>query len=71
MARVAAVDPQTDAAIKIVAWLSFGALRPALEDFAMLRLMLLVLFPQVGGLLLMVARSGATLQGSLRVLNPC
>ena len=28
-------DPQTDAAIKLVAWMSHGMLRPAPEDFAM------------------------------------
>ncbi|MCP3395294.1 hypothetical protein NLM27_41925 [Bradyrhizobium sp. CCGB12] len=49
--------PQTDAAIKLVAWSSFGALRPAPEDFAMLRLVLLTLLPQIGGLLMLVARN--------------
>jgi hypothetical protein len=50
-------DPQMDAAIKIVAWVSFGMLRPSGDDFAMLRLVLLALLPQLGGLLLMVSRS--------------
>lgn len=50
-------DPQTDAAIKIVAWLSYGMLRPSGDDFAMLRLILLALLPQMGGILLMVSRS--------------
>jgi hypothetical protein len=49
-------DPQTDAAIRLVAWLSDGALRPSKNDFAMLRLVLLALLPQIGGILLMVAR---------------
>ncbi|WP_052435603.1 hypothetical protein [Bradyrhizobium japonicum] len=49
-------DPQTDAAIKLVAWASFGTLRPVPEDFGMLRLMLLALLPQFGGLLMLVAR---------------
>jgi hypothetical protein len=49
-------DPQTDAAIKLVAWVSGGLLRPAAEDFAMLRLVLLALLPQIGGILLMVGR---------------
>ncbi|HEV2153142.1 hypothetical protein [Bradyrhizobium sp.] len=49
-------DPQTEAAIKLVAWASFGSLSPAPEDFAMLRLILLALLPQVGGLLMLVAR---------------
>ena len=49
-------DPQTEAAIKLVAWLSHGALRPQADDFAMLRLVLLALLPQFGGILLMVGR---------------
>jgi hypothetical protein len=49
-------DPQTQAAIHIVAWASLGALRPSADDFAMLRLMLLALLPQIGGILLMVGR---------------
>lgn len=49
-------DPQTNAAIKLSAWASFGALRPVPDDFAMLRLVLLALLPQVGGLLMLVAR---------------
>jgi hypothetical protein len=52
-----AADPQTDAAIKLVAWGPGGMLRPAPEDFAMLRLILLALLPQIGGVLLMVGRS--------------
>ena len=36
-----AADPQTDAERKLVAWLSGGMLRPAPEDFAILRLILL------------------------------
>jgi hypothetical protein len=50
-------DPQTDAAIKLVAWVTHGLLRPSGEDFAMLRLVLLALLPQIGGILLMVSRS--------------
>jgi hypothetical protein len=42
---------------KLVAWISAGTLRPTGDDFAMVRLLLLALLPQVGGLLLMVARS--------------
>jgi hypothetical protein len=52
-------DPQTNAAIRIVAWLSHGALQPTANDFAMLRLILLALLPQIGGILLMVGRSRA------------
>jgi hypothetical protein len=50
-------DPQTDAAVKVVSWVSHGMLRPSGEDFAMLRLVLLALLPQIGGILLMVSRS--------------
>jgi len=49
-------DPQTEAATRIVTWLTRGVLAPSGEDFALVRLMLLALLPQVGGLLLMVAR---------------
>jgi hypothetical protein len=52
------VDPQTDAAIKLVAWMSLGTLRPVPEDFAMLRLLLMALMPQIGGVLMMIARRG-------------
>src|SRR5262245_5823370 len=50
-------DPQTEAASHIVAWVSRGMVRPSGDDLAMLRLILLALLPQVGGLLLMVARA--------------
>jgi hypothetical protein len=50
-------DPQTDAAIKLVAWVSHGVVQPSRDDFAMLRLILLALLPQIGGILLMVSRS--------------
>jgi hypothetical protein len=49
-------DPQTEAAIKLVAWVSRGLLRPVPDDFGMLRLVLLALLPQIGGILLMVGR---------------
>ncbi len=52
-----AADPQAHAAIRIMAWLTHGALEPTSDDFAMLRLVLLALLPQIGGILLMVARS--------------
>ena len=52
-------DPQTDAGIRVVAWVSRGVLQPTGDDFAMLRLVLLALLPQIGGILLMVARSRA------------
>jgi hypothetical protein len=49
-------DPQTEAATRVVAWASRGMLRPSGDDFAMLRLILLALLPQIGGILLMVGR---------------
>ena len=52
-------DPQSDAAIKLVTWVSYGMLRPGREDFAMLRLVLLALLPQIGGILLLVGRHSA------------
>ena len=55
-----AADPQTDAAIKLVTWGSRGLLRPGPEDFAMLRLILLALLPQIGGILIMVGRNSAS-----------
>ena len=58
-----AADPQTDAAIKLVAWISGGMMRPAPEDFAMLRLILLALLPQIGGMLLLVRRRSQTTGG--------
>jgi hypothetical protein len=51
-----AADPQTDAATKLVAWISRGVMRPGPEDFAMLRLILLALLPQIGGMLLLIGR---------------
>ena len=50
-------DPQNDAAIKLVAWVTRVFLRPSGDDFAMLRLVLLAMLPQIGGILLMVSRS--------------
>jgi hypothetical protein len=49
-------DPQTEAASRIVAWLSFGTMCPTGNDIAMLRLILLALLPQIGGVLLMIGR---------------
>jgi hypothetical protein len=51
-----AADPQTDAAVRIVAWATHGVLKPTGDDFAMLRLVLLALLPQIGGILIMVGR---------------
>src|SRR5579871_1369735 len=54
---VQTADPQTESAIRIVAWMSHGTLQPTGNDFAMLRLVLMALLPQIGGILLMVRRS--------------
>lgn len=54
---VQAADPQTESAIRIVSWVSHGTLQPTGNDFAMLRLVLMALLPQIGGILLMVRRS--------------
>jgi hypothetical protein len=52
-----AADPQTEAARHVVTWLSLGLLHPTGDDFAMLRLVLLAMLPQIGGVLLMLARA--------------
>src|SRR3569832_2766543 len=52
-------DAQSDAAIRLETWVSHGMLRPTLEDFAMLRLVLLALLPQIGGILLLIGRHSA------------
>lgn len=49
-------DPQVEAARRMVAWLTIGTVKPTTEDFTMLRLILLSLLPQLGGILLMVSR---------------
>ena len=49
-------DPQTQAAIRIVTWLSAGTVKPNGDDFGLLRLILLTLLPQIGGVLLMIGR---------------
>jgi hypothetical protein len=49
-------DPQTVAAIGMVSWITHGAVRPGADDFAMLRLILLSVLPQLAGVVLMVGR---------------
>jgi hypothetical protein len=49
-------DPQTMAAVKLVSWVTAGAISPSENDFSMLRLALLCLLPQLAGVLLMVGR---------------
>jgi hypothetical protein len=56
MAGIASTaDPQTEAAIKLVSWLTRGTVTPTGNDFVMLRLMLLALLPQIGGVLMLVS----------------
>jgi hypothetical protein len=52
-------DPRTMAAVKLVARVTAGTFSPSENDVGMLRLMLLCLLPQLGGVLLLVARTGA------------
>jgi hypothetical protein len=52
--RAVVADPQTEGAARLVAWAT--GVRPAPEALAGLRLALLTLLPQIGGLLLAVAR---------------
>jgi hypothetical protein len=52
----AGADPQVVSAAKLIAWASARLIKPSTEDVAMLRLLLLTLLPQMGGLVLMVAR---------------
>ncbi len=51
-------DPQVTSASKLVSWLSLGRYNPTGDDFAMLRLLLLTLLPQLGGLVLMLSQKG-------------
>jgi hypothetical protein len=44
-------DPQKEAESRIVTWASGGLLKPTGDDFAMVRLILLALLPQIGGIL--------------------
>jgi hypothetical protein len=53
-----AADPQAVAAIKLVSWVTGGAISPSENDFGMLRLALLCLLPQLAGVLIMVGRGG-------------
>jgi hypothetical protein len=51
----ALADPQIASAAKLVAWVSLNRFHPSADDFAMLRLLLLTLLPQLGGLVLMAS----------------
>jgi hypothetical protein len=52
-----AADPQIEAVSRIVTWVTGGWLKPTGDDFALVRLILLALLPQMGGILLMIGRS--------------
>ncbi|WP_316234243.1 hypothetical protein [Bradyrhizobium sp. SZCCHNR1098] len=52
-------DPQAAAMVQLTAWVTAGRVSPSEGDVAMVRLLLLALLPQVGGLLLMVSRRTA------------
>jgi hypothetical protein len=55
----ATADPQIASAAKLVAWVSLNRFHPSADDFAMLRLLLLTLLPQLGGLVLMASSTVA------------
>jgi len=55
-------EPQTQAAIQLIAWVSRGVLKPVAEDFVMFRLVMMALLPQIGGILLMVGRPSSPVQ---------
>jgi hypothetical protein len=52
-----AADPQTMAATRLAQWVSHGAVSPSEADISMARLLLLVLLPQISGVIVMIARS--------------
>jgi hypothetical protein len=52
----AAVKPDSADFAKLVTWASFRRIEPKADDFDMLMLLLRTLLPQIGGLLLMLAR---------------
>jgi hypothetical protein len=55
--KVAAqAKPEAGDFAKLVKWVSFGRLEPKLDDFEMLWLLFRTLLPQIGGLVLMLAR---------------
>jgi hypothetical protein len=49
-------DPQLNAARNLISWASAGYVQPRPEDFPNLRIFCLTLIPQIGGLILMMAR---------------
>jgi hypothetical protein len=53
-------DPQITAASHLVTWASRGMVTPSTDDLGMIRLLLLTVLPQLGGLVLMVATGQAS-----------
>jgi hypothetical protein len=49
-------DPQVSKSAALIEWLTLGRLKSSPDDIAMWRLLLMVLLPQLGGLLFWVAR---------------
>jgi hypothetical protein len=56
---VAQARPESTDFAKLVTWISRGAVQPGAEDFTNRWLLFRTLLPQVGGLVLMLARRGA------------
>ncbi|WP_316178339.1 MULTISPECIES: hypothetical protein [unclassified Bradyrhizobium] len=50
-------DPQAAAMVQLVTWASAGHVTPTEGDVGMLRLILMSLLPQIGGILLMLGRA--------------
>lgn len=51
----ATADPQTASAAKLVAWVSVGRFHPSADDFGNFKLLVLAVFSQLGGLVLMAS----------------
>jgi hypothetical protein len=56
---IAQAKPESNDFAKLVAWVSRGAIQPRADDFSMLWLLFRTFLPQVGGVLLMLARRQA------------
>jgi len=52
---IGAVDPQADATARLLGWLSHGALSVSPDDVANARLLAMVVWPQLAGIVLMLA----------------
>jgi len=54
---ITTADPQADIAVRLVNWVSFGAIKLSPNDIAMARIAGMTLMPQIAGLVLMLAVS--------------